>query len=192
MKGGFPMKNMKKWLLHGLWLGAAILLAAAGIGSLLIGTDADAPAVWAGVMILLSGAMQCALTMLMRRNVFGDRSFLSKGVAAAAVGALVLGRAFISREVLRALVSMMVLMDGVNLLSGALAMRTDRVDGRWMLALAAAAQILLGAAGFLRPEILGALAAPITGVSLLCDGLTTALTWHMGMRWMTRVTAAQA
>ena len=92
------LNQMKRYALYGLWLGAAALLAAAGVVSLL---GAHTPGTAAGVMILLSGLMQAALSRLMRRNAFGDRSFFTKGVTAMAVGALTLCGAFISGEVLR-------------------------------------------------------------------------------------------
>ena len=174
--------KMKQYLLHALWLGAAALLLAAGIGSFLSGSGA--PKVWAGALLALSGVMQAAVNRLMRRNAFGDRSFFTKGVTAMAVGALVMCGTFIAGEVLRALVSMMTLMAGVHLLTAALAMQTDRIQGRWLLAGVALGEVLLGAAGFLRPELLGVLAGPITGVSLVYEAAAITLTWHTGMRWM--------
>lgn len=180
--------KMKQYLLHGLWLGASALLFAAGVGSLLTGSGALQA--WTGALLVLSGVMQVALSRLMRRNAFGDRSFFTKGVTAMAVGALVMCGTFIAGEVLRALISMMTLTAGVHLLTAALAMQADRIRGRWLLAGAALAELLLGAAGFLKPELLGVLAGPITGVSLLYEGAVILLTWHIGMRWMKGVQAA--
>ena len=177
------LNQMKRYALYGLWLGAAALLAAAGVVSLL---GAHTPGTAAGVMILLSGLMQAALSRLMRRNAFGDRSFFTKGVTSMAVGALTLCGAFISGEVLRALVSMMTLMAGVNLLTAALAMQADRIAGRWLLAGLALVEMLLGAAGFLKPELLGVMAGPITGVSLLYEGGVILLTWHTAMKWLNK------
>jgi len=109
-----------------------------------------------------------------------------------ATGAFVMCRALIAGEVLRALISMMVLMDGINLMTGAVAMKADRIRGRRTLLAVGAAELLLGAAGFLRQDILGGFAAFITGVSLLYEGLAIALTWHMGMKWMRREEKAEA
>lgn len=182
-------KKMRMIIIQTLWLGAAALLTAAGLGTLIFGQGA-APAVWAGVMILLSGGLQCGLSQLMHRNVFGDRSFMSKGLLAVAVGAALLFRGIINQEVLRVVVSMMTLMCGVHLFTAALAMRTDRISGRWALLAIAAVEIILGAAGFLRVEILGVLAAPITGISLLYEGLAIGYTWYIGKQWMNKVEAA--
>ena len=181
------LNQMKRYALYGLWLGPAALLAAAGVVSLL---GAHTPGTAAGVMILLSGGMQAALSRLMRRNAFGDRSFTTRGVTAMAVGALTLCGTFISGEVLRALVSMMTLMAGVNLLTAALAMQADRIAGRWLLAGLALVEMLLGGAGFLKPELLGVMAGPITGVSLLYEGGVILLTWHTGMKWLNKTQLA--
>ncbi len=176
--------NMKKTLLHICWLGAAVLLAAAGIGCLVNSSDVmNMLADWIGILMVLSGLAQLGVVWLMRNTIFSDRAFLTKAVVTVIVGVFVICKSFIAGEVLRVLVSMMILVDGVSVLGAALAMRVDRIPGRGWLWLIGTIEALLGVAGFLRPEILNLAIGILIGVSLIYEALTLVYTWYIGMKW---------
>lgn len=181
MKG---IGTMKRNILHGLWLVSAALLVAAGIGCLVNSGDImNMMADWIGVVMVLSGALQLGVVWLMRNTIFGDRSFLTKAVVTVIVGVFIMCKSFVAGEVLRVMISMMVLVDAVSLLGAALAMNRDHVPGRGWLWLIGALELLLGAAGFLKPEILNLAVSVIVGASLIYEGLVLVYTWFIGMKW---------
>jgi len=92
-------------------------------------------------------------------------------------------KSFVAGEVLRVMISMMVLVDAVSLLGAALAMNRDHVPGRGWLWLIGILELLLGAAGFLKPEILNLAVSVIVGASLIYEGLVLVYTWFIGMKW---------
>ena len=176
---------MKKHLLNVCWLASAVLLAAAGLGCMLNPGDVmTMMAEWIGAVMVLSGLMQLGVVWLMRKSVFGDRAFFTKALVTVIVGVFVMCKSFIAGEVLRVLVSMMVLVDAVSLLGAAWAMNGDRVRGRGSLWLIGLVELVLGVCGFLRPEIINVAVSVIMGVSLLYEGLTLVYTWFISMRWM--------
>ncbi|MBP3637355.1 MAG: DUF308 domain-containing protein [Clostridia bacterium] len=175
---------MKKQLLTALWLASAVLLAAAGLGCMLNPGDVmSMMADWVGVVMVFSGLMQLAVVWLMRKSVFGDRSFFTKAVVAVIVGVFIMCKSFIAGEVLRVLISMMVLVDAVSILGAAWAMNSDHVLGRGWLWLIGLVELVLGVCGFLRPELVNVAVSIIMGVSLIYEGLTLVYTWFIGMRW---------
>ena len=123
----------------------------------------------------------------MRTTIFGDRGFLTKGVVAIVVGIFVMCKSFIAGEVLRVLISMMILVDAISILGAALAMRQDRIPGRGWLWLIGIVELALGVAGFLKPELLNITVGILIGISLIYEGLTLAYTWFIGMRWFQRL-----
>lgn len=176
--------NVTKALLHVCWLGAAVLLAAAGIGCMVNSGDVmNMLAGWIGVLMTLSGLAQLGVVWLMRNTIFSDRAFLTKAIVTVIVGLFVICKSFIAGEVLRVLVSMMILVDGVSVLGAALAMKADRIAGRGWLWLIGVVEALLGVAGFLRPEILNIAIGVLIGVSLIYEALTLVYTWYIGMKW---------
>lgn len=175
---------MKKSILNILWLSSAVLLAAAGLGCMLNPGDVmSMMADWVGLVMVLSGLMQLAVVWLMRKSVFGDRSFFTKAVVSIIVGVFIMCKSFIAGEVLRVLVSMMVLVDAVSLLGAAWAMNGDHIAGRGWLWLIGLVEMILGVSGFLKPEIVNLAVSIIMGVSLIYEGLTIVYTWFIGMQW---------
>lgn len=175
---------MKKKLLHGMWLVAAAPMIAAGIGCMISSGDVmSLLADWIGIVMLLSGLLQLGITFLVRNTVFGDRSFLIKAVVTIVVGIFIMCKSFIAGEVLRVLISMMILVDGISLLGAALAMNRDRVAGRGWLWLIGAVELLMGIAGFLKPEVLNLAVGLVMGISLIYEGLVLVYTWFIGMKW---------
>lgn len=175
---------MKKYLISALWLCAAVLLAAAGIGCMLepeniMSTMAD----WVGWVMALSGLMQLGVVWCMRNSVFGDRSFFVKAVVSVLVGVFIMCKSFIAGEVLRVLISMMALVDAVSLLGAAWAMNTPKIKGRGWLWLIGLVEMALGVCGFLKPEILNVAVSTVMGVSLIYEGLCLTYTWAIGMQW---------
>lgn len=181
---------MKKTILAACWLGAAVLLAASGVGYLLgVGGDGTEHAVWIGVAMAAAGLMEMGQVWLMRRGVFGDRSFYTKAVVCVITGVFMLGQEFIAGEVLRVLVSMMTMVNGVSLLGAAWAMHAARVKGRAWLWLIGVAELALGCWGFLKPAYMLVAPGALMGVSLLAEGLTLVYTWTLGMRHVEEKTA---
>ena len=167
-----------------LWSVAAALLVVAGIGCMVnSGEIMDIMADWIGVLVVLSGLFQLGVAWIMRRTIFGNRSFLTKGVIAVVVGIFIMCKSFIAGEVLRVLISMMVLVDGIGLLGAALDMRQDRIPGRAWLWVIGILEALIGVAGFLKPEILSITVGVIIGVSLVYEGLSQLYTMFIGVRW---------
>ncbi len=175
---------MKKNIISALWLCAAVLLAAAGLGCMLNPGDVmSMMADWVGWVMVLSGLMQLGVVWLMRQTVFGDRSFFVKAMVSLIAGVFIMGKSFIAGEVLRVLISMMVLVDAVSLLGAAWAMNAAKVRGRGWLWLIGLAELALGVCGFLKPEILNIAVSTIMGVSLIYEGLSLTYTWFIGMQW---------
>lgn len=174
----------KKVLISTLWILSAALLAAAGIGCMIKNGDIMSMlADWIGIMVVLSGVAQVAVAWLMRTTIFGDRSFLTKGVVAVVVGLFIMCKSFIAGEVLRVLISMMILVDAISILGAALSMRQDRIPGRSWLWLIGIVELVLGIAGFLKPELLSIAIGILIGLSLVYEGLTLLYTWFIGARW---------
>lgn len=175
---------MKKNILNVLWLCSAALLTAAGLGCMLNPGDVmSMMADWVGLVMVLSGLMQLAVVWLMRKSVFGDRSFFTKAVVSIIVGVFIMCKSFIAGEVLRVLVSMMVLVDAVSILGAAWAMNSYHVAGRGWLWLIGLVEMVLGVCGFLKPEIVNVAVSAMMGVSLIYEGLTIVYTWFIGMQW---------
>lgn len=174
----------KRILINTLWILSAALLAVAGVGCMINnGNIMSMLADWIGVVVVLSGAAQVAVAWLMRTTIFGDRGFLTKGVVAVVVGLFIMCKSFIAGEVLRVLISMMILVDAISILGAALAMRQDHIPGRGWLWLIGAVELALGVAGFLKPELLSVAIGVLIGLSLVYEGLTLLYTWFIGMRW---------
>lgn len=175
---------MKKHMISALWLCAAVLLAAAGLGCMLNPGDVmSMMADWVGWVMAISGLMQLGVVWLMRSSVFGDRSFFVKAVVSLIVGVFIMCKSFIAGEVLRVLISMMVLVDAVSLLGAAWAMNAPRIRGRGWLWLIGLVELALGVCGFLKPEILNVAVSTVMGVSLIYEGLCLTYTWAIGMQW---------
>lgn len=175
---------MKKHIVSVLWLCAAVLLAAAGLGCMLNPGDVmSMMADWVGWVMTISGLLQLGVVWLMRQTVFGDRSFFVKAVVSIIVGVFIMCKSFIAGEVLRVLISMMVLVDAVSLLGAAWAMNTPRIRGRGWLWLIGLVELALGVCGFLKPEILNVAVSTIMGISLIYEGLSLTYTWFIGMQW---------
>lgn len=175
---------MKKNILHVLWLGSAVLLAAAGLGCMLNPGDVmSMMADWVGLVMVFSGLMQLAVVWLMRKSVFGDRSFFTKALVSVIVGLFIMCKSFVAGEVLRVLVSMMVLVDAVSLLGAAWAMNSYHIAGRGWLWIIGLAELVLGVCGFLKPEIVNLAVSVVMGVSLIYEGLVIVYTWFIGMQW---------
>lgn len=175
---------MKKHIVSVLWLCAAVLLAAAGLGCMLNPGDVmSMMADWVGWVMTISGLLQLGVVRLMRQTVFGDRSFFVKAVVSIIVDVFIMCKSFIAGEVLRVLISMMVLVDAVSLLGAAWAMNTPRIRGRGWLWLIGLVELTLGVCGFLKPEILNVAVSTIMGISLIYEGLSLTYTWFIGMQW---------
>lgn len=178
------MKNTKRMTMAVLWSLAAALLVVSGIGCMLNSNEImDIMADWVGVLVVLSGVLQLGVAWLMRNTIFGNRSFLTKGVVAVVVGIFIMCKSFIAGEVLRVLISMMVLVDGISLLGAALDMRQDRIAGRAWLWVIGILEAFIGIAGFLKPEILNIAVGVIIGISLIYEGLSLLYTMFIGVRW---------
>lgn len=178
----------KRILLTILWGLSAALLVAAGFGCLFNSNEImDLMADWIGVVVVLSGLLQLSIAWLMRTTIFGDRGFLTKGVVAIVVGVFIMCKSFIAGEVLRVLISMMVLVDGISLLGAALAMRQDHIPGRIWLWIIGILEAALGIAGFLKPEVLNIAVGVVIGLSLIYEGLVLLYTMFLGLRWFKRL-----
>ena len=174
----------KRILLSSLWILAAALFAVAGIGCMVNSGDIMSMlASWIGILVVLSGLAQLTVAWLMRETVFGDRGFLTKGLVAVVVGLFIMCKSFIAGGVLQVLISMMILVDAISILGAALAMRQDHIPGRGWLWLIGAVELVLGVAGFLKPELLSVTIGILIGLSLVYEGLTLLYTWFIGMRW---------
>ncbi len=184
-KGGYIMNKKNNHIaLIVLWSLAAALLVVSGIGCMVnSGEIMDIMADWIGILVVLSGLLQLGVSWIMRRTIFGNRSFLTKGVVAVVVGIFIMCKSFIAGEVLRVLISMMVLVDGIGLLGSALDMRQDRIPGRAWLWVIGILEAFIGIAGFLKPEILSITVGVIIGVSLVYEGLSLLYTMFIGVRW---------
>jgi len=174
----------KSTVLLVVWLLSAALLVAAGIGCMVNSGDImSIMADWIGVVLIISGALQLLVNYVMRATAFGVRSFLTKGMVTLVVGIVVLCKSFIAGEVIRVLISTMVLVDGISVVGAALEMNRDKVPGRGWLWFIGIVEALLGVAGFLKPEILNITLGILLGVSLIYEGLSLAYTCFMGMKW---------
>lgn len=175
---------MKRRVINVLWLASAVLLAAAGLGCMLNPGDImSMMADWVGLVMVLSGLMQLGVVWLMRNSVFGDRSFFTKALVSLIVGVFIMCKSVIAGEVLRVLISMMVLVDAVSLLGAAWAMNSPRIRGRGWLWLIGLVELALGVCGFLKPELLNVAVSTVMGISLIYEGLSLTYTWFIGLQW---------
>lgn len=180
------MKNIRNIVLHTLWLAAAVALIAGGIGILcdysnVMVTVAD----WIGIVMVLSGLMQLGVTVLMRATIFGDRAFFTKGAMTLIVGVIILLKPIITATILWVLLSVLVLVDGISLVSASLAMHKDSksIRGWWGLLAGGALEAILGVCCLLNPDIVGLAVGIIIGVGLIYEGLALAGTWLVGAKW---------
>ena len=180
---GIMMKK-KGTLLMVVWILAAALLVAAGIGCLVNSADITSIlADWMGIVLIVSGVLQLVVNYLLRDTIFGLRSFLTKAVVTVIVGVVILCQSFIAGEVIRVLISVMILVDGISVIGAALDMNRDRIPGRGWLWIIGLIEALLGLSGFLKPEILSITLGILLGVSLIYEGLVLGYTCFMAMKW---------
>ena len=181
--GVFVMKK-NGTLLMIVWLLSAILLVAAGVGCMVNSADITSIlADWMGIVLIISGVLQLLVNYLLRDTIFGMRGFLTKAVVTVIVGVVILCKSFIAGEVIRVLISTMILVDGISVIGAAMDMNRDRIPGRAWLWIIGLLEALLGVAGFLKPEILSITLGILLGISLIYEGLVLGYTCFMAMKW---------
>ena len=181
--GVFVMKK-NGTLLMVVWLLSAILLVAAGVGCMVNSADITSIlADWMGIVLIISGVLQLLVNYLLRDTIFGMRGFLTKAVVTVIVGVVILCNSFIAGEVIRVLISTMILVDGISVIGAAMEMNRDRIPGRAWLWIIGLLEAILGVAGFLKPDILSITLGILLGLSLIYEGLVLGYTCFIAMKW---------
>ena len=157
------------------WGAAVACLIAAGIGCLVNTAEAiEEMAMWIGVVVLLSGVLQLMGNILMRNTPMGRPSFTNKAVMVIVLGMFIMIKSVIAAEVVRVMVSIVMLFGGLSMLSSAWEVRKDPLPLRQWLWPVGAVEAVLGFCGFLKSVMHGMAFGTAMGISLLVEALIPA------------------
>lgn len=163
---------------------SALLSAVVGITCLIRGNVGETLLSWMGVLLLFGGLSQLACVTFMQKTPFAIHPLATKGLLTTAVGGLIIFQGLINPSLLEFLVSMLVMLCGIQLLSTANILRGSPVKGRILLYLLSVLEIAVGVIGFLRRDLLGLPVSTVTGVSLILEGLMIVYVWSLMDRYL--------
>ena len=166
---------MKRILVCAAWGAAAACMIAAGIGCLINTADAiEEMAVWIGIVVLISGVLQMGGNVLVHDTPLGHPSFTNKAVMVIILGMFIMIKSIIAAEVVRVMVSIVMLFGGLSMLSSAWEVRKDPLPLRQWLWPVGAVEAVLGFCGFLKSVMHGMAFGTAMGISLLVEALIPA------------------
>lgn len=180
-------KKFSRILFSVLWLLSAVLLVVAGIGVMTdYGSVMEGIASWIGIVMVVSGLLELAACAVFHGTILSGHAFLTRAIATAAVGILLLCQSFLAGGIIQIIFSVMLIVDAVSMFSAASsfsALKNFRFKGKHALWVLAVLELILGICGFIKPEVLHMALGILIGISLIYEGITLVYTWFVSWKW---------